>query len=385
MTDLPAKIQAAYERDMASAPAQVTRADQLPIRYEAITADWLTAVLCAKTPGAAVTGFELDVPDNGSANRRKIKIAYNEAGQRAGLPGRIFCKATLDLVNRMVLGISGGAKAEAVFYDRIRPLLDIEAPTPYFARFDPETYNSLVMLGDISHTVTEFCSHKTLMPRKRVDSQIRLLAKLHGTCYRDAEVRSRLQELNTWPGFFYNTLQFGMEAGASKGFLAAKEVVPPRLYVRFPEIWPAMCKSVDLHNDLPHTLSHGDVHLKNWYVAGNGEMGLGDWQCATRGHWARDVCYTITTALPVEDRRAWEKDLLQSYLTQMHAAGGPKVPFDEAWMHYRQQLMTVLTWWAVTLTPPEGLPDMQPRDITLEFLRRITIAMDDVDTLGSLA
>ena len=59
--------------------------------------------------------------------------------------------------------------------------------------------------------------------------------------------------------------------------------------------------------------------------------------------------------------------------------------FDEAWMHYRQQLMTVLTWWAVTLTPPEGLPDMQPRDITLEFLRRITTAMDDVDTLGSLA
>jgi hypothetical protein len=384
MSDLPARIKAAYERDMSRKPQKVYRAEDLPLSFDDITDEWLTSVLCKDHPGAAVVGHQLGAPDNGSANRRKITVAYNEAGRRAGLPTALFCKASHDLVNRIVLGVSGGAHSEVVFYGKLRPLLSIEAPQPYFARYDAESFNSLIILGDISGHVTEFCSHKTPMPRQRVESQISLLANMHGSCYRDPELKTRLQALATWPEFFAKTLDFGMQDGASRGFLAAEEVVPPRLYRRYEEVWPATMKSVELHNRLPHTLMHGDVHLKNWYVAGNGEMGLGDWQCATRGHWGRDLTYTIATALTIENRRAWEQDLVRAYLEQMRAAGGPKVAFDEAWLQYRQQLATALTWWAVTLTPPAGLPDMQPRDITLEFLRRITTAMDDHETLDSL-
>ena len=369
---------------MARQGQKVYRAEDLPLSFDEITDEWLTSALCADSPGAAVLGHRLGDPDNGSANRRKIAVEYNEAGRTAGLPTALFCKASHDLVNRIVLGVSGGAHAEVMFYGKLRPLLTFEAPQAFYARYDPDSFNSLIILRDISGSVTEFCTHKTAMPRRRVESQIALLAHYHGNCYRDPELKSRLQSLVTWPEFFHKTLGFGMQAGASRGFLAAEEVVPPRLYRRYEEVWPATMKSVDLHNHLPHTLSHGDVHLKNWYVAGSGEMGLGDWQCTTRGHWGRDLVYTITTALPVEDRRAWERELVRDYLQRMQAAGGPKIAFDEAWLHYRQQLASVLTWWAVTLTPPEGLPDMQPRDITLEFLRRITTAMDDHDTLGSL-
>jgi hypothetical protein len=59
------------------------------------------------------------------------------------------------------------------------------------------------------------------------------------------------------------------------------------------------------------------------------------------------------------------------------------VSFAEGWNIYRQQMMSALTWWTVTLTPPEGLPDMQPRDTTLEFIRRITTAIDDLDSLDA--
>jgi hypothetical protein len=174
-----------------------------------------------------------------------------------------------------------------------------------------------------------------------------------------------------------------MQAGSTKGFLAAEEVIPARLYARHEDIWPATLRSMELHANWPNCLSHGDVHLKNWYVAGTGEMGLSDWQCATRGHWARDLAYTMSTALTVEDRRAWERDLINYYLEELRAAGGPAVTFNDAWNAYRQQLITSLTWWTITLTPPPGLPDMQPRDITLEFIRRISTAMDDVDSLAA--
>jgi hypothetical protein len=223
------------------------------------------------------------------------------------------------------------------------------------------------------------------MTRERIESQIRLMAKFHGRFHESPELKTVLTEIGTWPEFFGKTLEYGMKEGSNKGFLEAESVIPARLYKRFDEIWPATLASVEKHHQLSHTLMHGDVHLKNWYIAGNGEMGLGDWQCCVRGHWSRDLAYAIVTALTVEDRRAWEKDLVLLYLKELAAAGGPVVTFDEAWIHYRQQLMSVLTWWTITLCPAPGMPDMQPRDITLEFIRRITIAMDDLDSLGVTA
>lgn len=382
MSDIVQKISAAFERDQQrlSAPLQL---GELPLSYESLTDEWLTAALCRQVAGAKVIGHSLGVVDTGSSNRRKLALQYNEAGRQADLPTQLFCKASQDLANRIVLGISGGARCETVFYRDVRPLLDIEAPHCYYAAYDAESFNSMIMLGDISDSVTEFCTDRTTMDRHRAASQMRLLGAMHGRAYGNAELQQRVLQLPTWPEFFNNTQAFGMEAGSNRGFLAAESVIPPRLYARYDEIWPKTLASLDLHQGLPHTLQHGDVHLKNWYVAGNGEMGLSDWQCCGRGHWARDVAYAVSSALLPENRRAWEHELLELYLDSLQAAGGPRIAFDTAWLAYRQQLITALTWWTITLTPAEGLPDMQPRDTTLEFLRRISTAMDDLDCLDA--
>lgn len=380
---LMAHIAAAYESDQRNGSATVKLRSELPVSYEAITDEWLTGVLCENSPGAEVTGHQLDAPDDGSSNRRKISVEYNAAGQGAGLPTALFCKASHGLSNRILLGLSGAAHSEAAFYNSVRPLLNIEAPQCYFARLDPDTFNSMIVLGDLSECGTEFCSHKTQMTRQRAESQMAVLAELHGNCYQSPAINAHLAQFTTWPEYFANTLAFGVKDASEQGFLDAEHLVPPALYRRKSEIWPATAASVERHRQLPPTLAHGDVHLKNWYVAETGTMGLSDWQCASRAHWGRDVAYTIATALTVEDRRDWERDLLRYYLDRMQAAGGPAVGFDEAWTHYRQQLMTALTWWTVTLSPSPELPDMQPRDITEEFVRRIATAMDDVDSLDS--
>ena len=383
MTSRIEQIQAAYAAEEGKRHNKVTRASDLPLSYDAITTEWLTDALCSAYPGAQVTGFSLGPVDSGSSNRRKIAVVYNEAGQAAGLPVKLFCKATHDLANRIVLGISGGAMGEVLFFNQVRPLLDIEAPVSCFAGYDPTNINSIVVLHDISDDVTSFCDHNTEMTRARAESQMALLASAHGQGYANSAVRAELDRIVTWPQFFTKTLDFGMEAGSNKGFLDGVDVIPASTFKRFDEVWPKTLQSVERHNSLPLTLMHGDVHLKNWYIAGNGEMGLSDWQCVSRGHWSRDVCYAISSALTVENRRAWEKDLLRLYLDRLHAAGGPKVTFDEAWLHYRQQLMTALTWWTITLAPTEDIPDMQPRDITLEMVRRIGTAVDDCGSLDS--
>lgn len=384
MSSLVERITAAWQRDQQHLDRKVLLASEIPLSYEAITPQWLTAVLCGRTPGAEVVSHRLDAIDDGSSNRRKIHLEYNAAGRAAGLPAVLFCKANQGLSNRVILAISGGAESETAYYQRIRPTLDIESPRGYHAAFDPESYNYIVMLEDLSRTVTEFCSHKTVMTQERARSEMRALATLHSAYYGKAETADGvLAGFKSWPGYFNDTLAFGMKEGSTAGFLDAEQVVPPRLYARHAEIWDKTLASIALHDRSPKTLAHGDVHLKNWYVAGNGEMGLADWQCAHRGLWARDVAYALSTALTVEDRRAWEQDLIRYYLDRLEQAGGPRIGFDAAWLAYRQQLMTALTWWTITLHPAPGMPDMQPRDITLEFIRRITTAMDDVGTLDA--
>lgn len=383
MSDLIASIARAFEAEHASHPGIVTQANQLPLAYEDITPEWITAILAGDVQGARALSIALGPPDNGSSARRKIQVTWNAPGQAASLPERLFCKSTFELPSRIVLGVSGGAYGETVFLRDIRPLYDIEAPVCHFAGFNPDTINSILVLRDISAEVQSFCDHNTPMPRERAESQLRLLARLHGQGYANPAIRAAMQALPTWPEFFKRTEGFDSRTLANNGFLAAEEVIPARLFARYTEFWPLSLRSVEAHNHLPHTVVHGDVHLKNWYVAGNGEMGLGDWQCVSRGHWARDVCYAIASALTTENRRAWEQDLLRFYLEEMAREGGPVVSFDEAWRHYRQQLTTALVWWTMTLTPGDDLPDMQPRDITLEMVRRLAVAADDVDSFDS--
>jgi hypothetical protein len=67
----------------------------------------------------------------------------------------------------------------------------------------------------------------------------------------------------------------------------------------------------------------------------------------------------------------------------MHEYGVPPISEDEAWKNMRQQLLTALAFWTITLRPAPGMPDMQPERTTHEFLRRIYAAMDDHDALDS--
>lgn len=369
-----------YEKDQKSEAVAVTL-DDIPLSYESITAEWLTKVMCRDHPGAEVVSIDLGPPDTGSSNRRRIALQYNEAGERAGLQRTLFCKASHDLPNRVVLATSGGLISEVTFYNRIRSLLEIEAPECFLANYDSQSFNSIIILADLTDEVETFCSHRTPINKARVMSQMELLATLHAKFYNATANNESLAPLATWPEYFEKTLNFGMKDGSNRGFLAAEEVIPARLYRRYEEIWPATIASVAEHKELPNTFTHNDVHLKNWYVLPGDRMGLSDWQCCAIGHGSRDLAYTIATALTVEDRRAWEEELVRYYVDQLAAHGIDGVTFDDTWRLYRRQLLSALTWWTVTLTPPEGLPDMQPRDITLEFIRRITTAIDDLDAM----
>jgi hypothetical protein len=142
--------------------------------------------------------------------------------------------------------------------------------------------------------------------------------------------------------------------------------------------------SLEALRPLPLTLCHGDVHLKNWYRCRDGGSGRGEWGVSHRGHWSRDLIYTMATSLEVADRRAWERDLIAYYFDRQAAEGGPTVTLDAAVHEIRLALPTAFAFWTLTLKPDPAFPDMQPATTARVFIERLGQAMADHEALDAV-
>lgn len=142
--------------------------------------------------------------------------------------------------------------------------------------------------------------------------------------------------------------------------------------------------SLEINVSGPMTLQHQDLHLGNWYITEDDRMGLFDWQCMAVGNWAKDVAYTIAAALTVEDRRAYERDLVTHYVESLHRHGVTSLDFDKAWLAYRRQTLHALLFWLYTIGYGPLQPKMQPDDICLANIERMAQAVVDLDSLAAL-
>lgn len=236
--------------------------EDLPFTYEDITPPWLTAVLARATPDARVLGFELGPVDNGTSNRRRIAVDWNEAGRAAGLADRLFCKGTQSLESRYMLGMNEGVQAEVNFYNLVRPHLELHAPVALFARYDPHTLNSIIMMRDMQHEVA-FCQLETDLELMHAQSQMRLFATLHSRYYQSPALDTTLAPFSLWEDFFTITcVDAGFTDACLRGFRLAEAVIPGSLFQREAEVWPATLRCTELHRTLPRGLKHSDVHLK---------------------------------------------------------------------------------------------------------------------------
>ena len=383
MSEVVTNIESMFREERAN-PVKVTSADQVPLEYESITAEWLTDALCRPAPGATVTGFSFGPADDGSSNRRRIYLDYNETGQSAGLPRTVFCKATMSLASRLILGPTGTGRGEVDFYNKVRPQLNIEAPRALHARYDAERFAYIVILEDDADRVI-FCDHNTEITWDRAVSQVHLLADLHGKFYESPELGTDALPFHTWPDFWSNMLFHAPSFAPSCdiGFGAAQSVIPEPIFARRNEIWDYTLRSVEMHRQLPRSLIHCDVHLRNWYLTHEGQPGLADWQILSIGHWSRDFIYVVVSCLTIENRRSWLEPLLKTYLERLASHGVAPPEPGEALRLCRQQLFSALAFWTITLRPAEHMPDMQPPEASLTFIERMAHAMHDLDSFGA--
>jgi aminoglycoside phosphotransferase (APT) family kinase protein len=175
-----------------------------------------------------------------------------------------------------------------------------------------------------------------------------------------------------------------IERYTRESLVASGGRIPSRLMKRVDDIWPATVASLELHRGDELTIIHSDVHIGNWYKTNTNAMGLADWQFVVIGHWARDLSYALATALVPEDRRNWERDLVKLYIDKLSVRSGKNFKFQQAWLYYRQQMLSALAMWTGVLRHDDTLPDMQPEDMSLAMIERIAAAIDDLDVIDSI-
>ncbi|MEU7631397.1 aminoglycoside phosphotransferase family protein [Nocardia sp. NPDC049220] len=382
-----ARIAGHYLTERISRSATTARLGEVPAAPESLTPEWLTAVLCDGHPDAKVESVALTGGSDGTSSRRAISVEYNEAGRSAGLPTELFSKSTTALTQRIVCGLCHLLENESGFYTSIRPELDMEAPVGYHAEFDPRSFRSLFLLENVVTTKgATFGNPLTrVLDRAMAEDMVSQLACYHGAFWDSPRLRTDFGWLLTgenWHTTIDNMINTGkmFRNGVARGEAA----IPPELLKRRKELWPALFRAMALHSSTPQTLVHADVHAGNWYRTADGRMGLYDWQCTLRGNWALDFAYALMSNLTIENRRAWERELLEFYLDRLKAAGGDAPGFNEAWLHYRQQTFQGMFAWVGTLGQGRMQPDMQPRDISLANVERIMQAIADLESLDSL-
>jgi hypothetical protein len=362
-----------------------TRLSGVPRSVDSITAPWLTEALCRQTPGAAVVDFDFGRVSIGTTSRRPIHVRYNAAGRSAGLPERVFGKATPNYTSRLVCGLSGAIRSEVNFYNRIRPLLKMETLNSYYAAYDPSSFRSIFLFEDVAATrQVRFLDPHYRFGRADMDSMVLAMAALHSRFWASPmladfvwikDALAYQHHINEVIDFRERT-EIGLERMAPN--------LPAGLRARRDALWPALMRSCELRVANPRTLLHADIHPGNWYKTGDGQLGLCDWQCTVIGEWAADFAYAVTSSLSPEDRRAWEGDLLRLYLDALQLPKEMVPSFDQAWLSYRQQTFHGLFNWLFVAGAGAMQPSMQPDDIGRMNVDRMAIAVDDLDSLDAI-
>ncbi len=363
----------------------VTDPAVVPAGVGELTTQWLTGALCRVHPGAAVLGFTLGDGSEGTSSRRALTVSYNDVGVAAGLPAAVYTKSTPGVVSRLLIGVTGAAGAEALFYDAIRGGLEIGAPAGYFGAWDPRSCRSMILIEDIVATRgATFGNAMTHVDLAGARSMVREMARYHGALWEDPRLDhewTSILDAESWQRNFNAKTRF--DAGAMLGFRLAAEDIPAELHARKAEIRPALMRSLALNVLGPRTLLHQDVHPGNWFRLPDGSLNLYDWQGIAKGSWALDVSYALSAGLETADRRAWERELLELYLDELAAAGGKAPTFDDAWTAYRRQMFHGLIFWTYTFLVGKVAP-LQPDQHVRTLIRRTAQAIVDLDSLDSL-
>lgn len=330
---------------------------------------WLTAALQERYPGIAVTHVEPGpVVSRVSTNARfRIECA---GGVPEGLSPYLCAKSYF---GEWGVGARAAGEPEACFYRDLAGPSGIRTLRAVYADVDHVTNNSVIITEDVVPEGAVFLDALSDYTPDQTAQSLEQLAQLHSSTWMSPAwstqswLETRLRGYTEVRGLA--EIKFNFE-GPIGGHVPDGARDAERLYGAYSAL------AADTPSVTPWCVIHGDAHVGNVYLDGEGRPSFVDWQLAQRAPWYLDVGYHITSTLTIEDRRAHEEDLLRHYLGAL-SAGGVDVPsWDDARRTFRLGMLHGFYLWGITLKVDPA--------ITGALQERLGTAVDDHGVLADL-
>ena len=345
------------------------RSFPMPDRPEAITPEWLTAVLGKSLPGVEITRVEVIDRHSGTTGRARLRVEH--ASGSAG-PETMFVKLPpFEAAQRQLVAFTDMGRREARFYEALAAETPTRVPRPYFAAHGDEPSAYLMVLEDLEAAGCTFPKGVDDHARQHGRQVIEALARLHAHFWEDERFAS---ELSWLPPAMRGALGAKLIGQARERFAGD---LPPvftelcRLYVDHHE------RVCDLWDEGESTLVHGDIHSGNQFVD-RGQVGFYDWAVISRSPGIRDVGIYLCNSCPVDVRRAEQESWLRAYHQGLLDGGVDAPALETLWRRYRRAVL--YGWVAATATAAVG-DRWQPLEVGMQAMRRSTQACADLETV----
>jgi len=343
-----------------------------PGTVDDLSPEWLTGALGA----GRVTNVSAESVGAGLglvATLHRLTLTYDGEGPRtviAKLP-------SIAPSSRFVAQLLSMYRREVGFYTELSARTPLGHPRCLYADFDDATQNFVLLLEDLGgrRTVDQ------LVGCNRDDAVLAVsrLAEHHAAWWDHAALAKPgwLPSISDAPLPDAVAYSFEQSWGATKELFADR--MPAEIHAlgeRFAGLVPAILQRLA---EPPSTLSHGDYRLDNMFFA-DGDLALCDWQLVDRSRGGRDLGYFATQSLRVEDRSAWEHELVDLYVERLAAGGVTGYDRAAAWDDYR---MSALLGLAYPVIATGSLDHTDPRSyqLTGDMLERAVRAIIELDCL----
>lgn len=346
----------------------------VPRDWDEITPQWMTAVLVGRHPDAVVDAVTVELRDDGTNRRARLRVTYAEGEG----PSTVFVKA-VDPAHRDLVRLTSGLFHEPrLFNSGVE--LPLEHPTVYAALIDEAAEDFILVMEDLTARDADPRDATRPLTVEQAATGVRGLARMHGRFWGERVTNDPalawLEPFVPWDGMGAAPLE---EALKRLGDDAPEEVVNLSIGQLIDDIWKPYITTL---TTTTQTLLHGDPHIGNTYLLPSGEVGFLDWQVARRGNWSIDLGYFLQGALTIADRRSAERQLIEEYRDALDLPAEELPSLDEIWLRYRASVAHGLTLWLCTASAGEL---WQRPDIAVALAQRYSAAYADLHTAEAIA
>lgn len=301
-----------------------------------------------------VTGVEHRVIGTGKmGDNARFTLQYEGAPPTA--PATLVGKfPASDEQTREIAGAQGAYYNEVMFYRELAPGTAMRTPVIYGSELSEDRTSFLLLMEDMAPA--EPGNQLQGEPLERARLALAEVAKLAAAYYGDTSLAERDYVLNaaredggafaealmqqSWPGFVD---RFGH--GLSQECIAFGERYVERtahFMTRFAG---------------PKTVVHGDFRSENILFTDDRATTV-DWQTVGESSALTDVAYFLGGSIAVDNRRDWEKDLVEEFRVRL-AGAGVELSFRDCWDQYREFAMhgLLITVLGASFTAPEERSD----------------------------